>query len=930
MVIGRAGLAPRLVARTAELSQLAGVIDATHPARVALVGGEAGVGKTRLVQELLAEAGVPSIVGVAAPGSLGRPFSVLLSAVEPLVRRWDGLPVELEGRADAVRHLLAPVAPGLSPGDGERPAAEELVRAAGDVVAALVGDRRLLVVLEDLHWADGESLEVFDRLALLEGPVSLIGTYRPEELGSRHPAADVLARTERRQPVVHLRLAPFDRDAVAQFVEAVTGGAIDHRTVSVLTHRTGGNPFFLEALLAARPDCDCEDLATAALPWNLAETLRPVLDGLSEEARCVAEAASVMPTGLEFDLLGAVTALDERALIGALRELVDRAVLVERETDRFVWRHDLLRETVAAGLLGRERRRLHERAHDALVATDSDDWAARAHHAEGAARYDDAVAAALTGARQYLHRGASHQALQLAELGLAEQPDHLELLELAARSAWLVGLHDEAVDHARRLERRATDPDTRSAALRLLVRLSWERGDTNDEARAVAALVDQIDALAAGEERVRALAAVAQHHMLASRVDDALAWTARALADADALGSPAARAAVLVEHGSALLVGEDVDAGSRALLDAVELAEQVGDHVVAVRALTNLVGLPGTLDIDDRRAVVERLRRHAEQAGFDTFVTTVYRTKLAELAIDEGDLLEAHAHLSQLRGHLTIPNDDLLRVVVHMEVGDVAAAGELAASLDREPTAGCATHSVLLAWVAARQGDRSTATARLADLDVRPFGVHEVRGVLAYAWRDLVHVGVPVDVLDRAVRAVAQEGELWMPLTLATRGWLAEASGQVDEARTLLAEALRRSDPDRPVLPPHLQAEAHLALARLAALADRTAARAHVDAAVTLLDRWPGPRRDDAVALARRLSPDTDARRAVGPDLTNREREVALLVAEGLTNGQIADRLVISTKTASVHVSNMLAKLGLANRTELASWVTREGVGVQG
>lgn len=929
MLIGRAGLAPRLVARRAELDQLAAVVATARPARVALVGGEPGIGKSRLVQELLAATDAPSLVGVAAPGSLGRPFSVLLDAVEPAVRAWDDVPAELRDREVAVRHLIAPVAPALSAA-GEPPAPEELVRAAGDVVLALAGERRLVLVLEDLHWADGETLEVFDRLALLDGPVVLVGTYRPEELGSRHPAAEVLARIERRQPVAHLRLGPFDRDAVAEFVDAVIGGAVDARTVAVLAHRTGGNPFFLEALLAARPHCDTGDLATAELPWNLAETLRPVLDGLSDDARCVAEVASVMPTGLEFDLLGAVAERDERSLIRALRDLVERGVLVERETDRFAWRHDLLRETVAAGLLGRERRRLHERAHDALVALGSDDWAAVAHHAEGAGRYDDAVEAALIGARQYLRRGATHQALQLAELGLGERPDHPELLELAARSAWLVGLLDEAVEHARRLERAAPDAPVRSTALRLLVRLHWERGDVDAESRAVSELTRLLDGLSPGEERVRALAAVAQHHMLADRTDVALAWSERALDDADRLGSPAARAAVLVERGSALMLRLDGDAGSRVLLEAVELAEEVGDHVTAVRALTNLVGVPGSLPLGARRPYLERLRRHAEQAGFDSFVTTVYRTKLAELAIDQGDLLEAHAQLSQLRGHLGVPTDELLRLVVLIEIGELDAAAELAAGRGRGRPAVRPIRSMLEAWLAARQGDRARSAALLGRLGPPSGLAAEVRGVLAYGWRDLVDVGVPLDVLDGAVRTVASGTDLWRPLDRALTGFLAEASGRVDEAQAALRECLTATDPERPVVSPPLRAEAHLALARLTALTDREAARAHVDAAVALLDRWPGRRLDAARDLGRRLAGGRAGDPAAAAELTNREREVAALVAEGLTNGQIAERLVISTKTASVHVSNILAKLGLANRAELAAWVARETAGAGG
>ena len=117
------------------------------------------------------------------------------------------------------------------------------------------------------------------------------------------------------------------------------------------------------------------------------------------------------------------------------------------------------------------------------------------------------------------------------------------------------------------------------------------------------------------------------------------------------------------------------------------------------------------------------------------------------------------------------------------------------------------------------------------------------------------------------------------------------------------------------------QVELHLARSRVAA-ASGSDSRTHLVAALDRLKCWPGPRRE---RLAARLG--TTAGPAGQPGLTPREREVATLVARGLTNGGIADELYISTKTASVHVSNILAKLDMSSRTEIASWVAGGGLG---
>src|SRR5690606_9509687 len=152
--------------------------------------------------------------------------------------------------------------------------------------------------------------------------------------------------------------------------------------------RTGGNPFFLEELAAATGEMPCRD-DTAPLPWTVSELVRSELDDLDPPTRAMLRAAAVLGRPVPCDLLGAVTGMSEADLITGLRTAIERGLLVEDDPDVFGFRHELAREAIEGGLLGRERRRLHEAALATLRAAGSRDHVALVHHARGAARFDD-------------------------------------------------------------------------------------------------------------------------------------------------------------------------------------------------------------------------------------------------------------------------------------------------------------------------------------------------------------------------------------------------------------------------------------------------------------------------------------------------------------------------------------------------------------
>jgi DNA-binding NarL/FixJ family response regulator len=914
-----------MVGREADLGRLRGLFGAASTPTIALIAGEAGIGKTRLVQELVASApsGTLVLAGQADPGTVGRPMELFLDALGK---------TDVSGSPDAAATVQDP---GLS--------AEERVRAAVDLVRSLSAGGPALVVFEDLHWADAESLSTFELLAEPDGgPLVLVGTYRPDGLSRRHPAGDLLPRLDRRHLVTHIPLGRLAPAEVNDFLAAVFEQDPPYRAVDALHSRTGGNPFFLEELVAGAGDLDIEDLEGAPLPWTIAEAVRRQADGLDPDVRSVVSAMSVLGRRVAFDLLAAVTGVEEGTLIGHLRTAVDAGLIVETDADLFSFHHDLAREAIESGLLGRERRRLHEAALGAMRAEGSHDHIALAHHAQGAGRYDELIQEARLGAEASMRLGSTYQALQLAETGLCEADDDLDLRALATEAAAMVGLLDDAADHGDQwlAHARAKGDVTHEArALSHRLGIAYQMGDLPGMARWSDELVATVDQVPSDEDRARAMTYVAQSHRLVDRVDQTVEWADKALGIATANGFEAVRLAAMVEKGSALTVEPASAADGRALLEeAAEEAARTGDHALAAQALDPLLWLARVSSrLDDARELLQRMRRHAEAAGLDRLATYARVEATASLAAADGDLDAALEVLEQRRG------DDprtasarnrrwlsVLRAGLALEAGDLRAAAELTeAAKPMTPRSRVGVLGLDL-HLAARQGDLARARQHLAELlaaiddegYAAPSQVHDLLAACLGA-------GMPASELRPLVERVgvipSHRFEADHPLRQLVDAQLAEADGDTETAARLYAAASESSPDVRFAVLPRNRGTAHVGAARCAiARGDLDAARRHVDAAAALLSRWRGWRVDELRAVQRRLGIGDEPE---GPaELTPREREVAALLAEGLSNAGLAERLYISPRTAAVHVSNILAKLGMASRTEVAAWAAREGL----
>ncbi|WP_244200407.1 helix-turn-helix transcriptional regulator [Micromonospora arborensis] len=905
----RGGASPMMIGRESELRRLAQLASAREPA-VALIAGEPGIGKTRLVHELLTTVSAETVVlvGQAEPGSLSRPYEVLLDAID--------------GRPESDEEQLAALA------DSRRSPVERLHTGLA-ILADLIGDSPAVIVFEDLHWADSESAALFERIADQRGPRLLIGTYRPDEVTRRQPVAGLLARMERRHTVTHVRLDRLIPSQTAALLAAATGAPAPLRAVAALHHRTGGNPFFLEELLRALPGYDVEALVEQPLPWSLAEVLRRQVDDLDPVSHRVVEAATVLGHRIPFDLLADVTGVGEDELIAVLRDLVTRGVLVESGDDEFAFRHALVREAIADQMLGRQRRRLHETALDVLLKGGASDPAMVAHHARGAGRYDDMIAAARRGTALYLSIGSAYQALQLAEMGLDEVPDDTGLLAGAARATWLAGLLDDALRYGRRWRDVACTTTDRAESLYLLVRIAWESRET-DEMRALTHDIGTLIAqLPPGADQARAMTAIAQSAYLRDDLDAALLWSDRALALADEFDLPAVRLAALIEKGSTLTERPQTAAAGRKILSAlVDEAEKAGEWVLAARALNDLVhGEPSTSPAEHAETL-ERMRVNAERAGFESLAVATYFQGRARLAVRAGDLRAAIAALEEgreqdrsyrRRGRWADYHGVFL-AGLYLEVGELDQVEQLVTDLAALPDNWPATIPGLAFHLACRRGDLSRAEASLEEL---------IAALLEQPWRsdeqahDLIsaalHIGLPAHRLDQMATALL-DADVWDAYRTLVDAQLAEARSQYAEA---LAGYL--SIAEAHILGPATRGTVRVGAARCLLANDRREeATAQVEAAAPLLAEWRGWRVAQLAQVRAQLgmAPVDAAPAVTGPTaLTPREREVAVLISDGLTNTELARRLYISPKTAAVHVSNILRKLGVSSRTEVGHLV---------
>ncbi|HEX9014214.1 MAG TPA: AAA family ATPase, partial [Anaerolineaceae bacterium] len=366
---------PELVGREREMEILGGALRSARggAGSCVLLAGEAGIGKSRLAAELsrqAASAGFWVLRGYCSEQDSAFPYAPWTDALRAFLAPRNAAETgEVLGpfAAELVKLLpeLALLLPSLQPSPPLDPAAEKhrLFETLARFIASLAKGRPLLILLEDLHWSDQQSLELLRFLVRRAPAVSLLilGTYRDEDVPLHLLRS--LDDLHRERKVIMLPIGPLDRPNIARLAQGIlrSESQISAERLDLLVHLTGGNPFFVEEIARSLAQSSAQTAQEQPLPIprSLQQTVQRRVDELHERTRQVLSLAAVTGERFDFDLLRSVSAEEERALVGMLKELIAAGLIVEQPADQFAFRHALTREVVYSGLLLRERKALH-------------------------------------------------------------------------------------------------------------------------------------------------------------------------------------------------------------------------------------------------------------------------------------------------------------------------------------------------------------------------------------------------------------------------------------------------------------------------------------------------------------------------------------------------------------------------------------------
>jgi DNA-binding CsgD family transcriptional regulator len=864
---------PGLLERSDELGVLHGLaaeMAATGRGGVAVVSGEAGIGKTALLRQFRDELPrrVTPLWGTCDALFTPRPLGPLLEPAAQL----GGEPEDL-------------LAAGAKPFD--------IAVALAD---ALVAIAPALLIIEDVHWADEATLDVLRVLARRASTsrLLLVISYRSDQLYRDHPLRMVLGELASRDGVTRLELGGLSREAVG---ELAAQSSLD---ADELFERTAGNPFFVTETLAA---------GTADVPDTVSDAVHARIAGLSPSGRALLDAVAVVPQRAEVWLLEALTDGDLDALDECLRSGVLRA-----EADGVVFRHELARLAVDASLPPDRAVALHRRALAALAdpALGAPDYVRLAHHAEAAGdgpavlRY--APAAGERAAERGSPREAQHHYWRALRFGEGIDPvARADLLERFCDHAYLSDMRSEAVgaiDEAIAIRRRSGDIAREGHALRMRARLLSCIGRAREAAESIHEAVRVLEQGPPGAELARAYGSLAGIAMLDYDVARTVELGAKAIAISEQVDDREGLVTALNNVGTAELIGGN-PAGQAKLERSLELARQAHLGTYAGVAYINLsCGLIHHWRWREALAWIERGIAYTRELGLEAWVKCLVGERaLVELALGRWDDAAATAQslLDGPRDQIIEPRTYALIVVglLRARRGDPGSwpllneAWERAVKADDlqflAPVAAARAEAV---WLEGRTEAIGTETEAAYDLACR-LDEPTSAGWLG-CWR--ARAGLPVEPPEN----VPERFRLQLHGQPEAAAELLKAEGADYDAAVALIPSTNGS----------LLRAAHDQLRALGANpAAAIAARRLRELGERSLPRGPrGTTRENPAGL------------------TNRELEVLQLLAQGLRNAEIAKRLVVAPKTVDHHVSAILRKLGVSNRGQAGAAAARLGV----
>jgi DNA-binding CsgD family transcriptional regulator/tetratricopeptide (TPR) repeat protein len=834
-----------------------------------------------------------------------------------------------------------------------------------------------VLIVEDVHWADRSTRDFLSFLGrnLADERVLVALSYRPDELHRRHPLRPLLAVLERTPRARRIELAGLTSGDVRAMAQEMLGSEPTEELVERLVRRSDGNALFVEELLSAGP---------GPLPPSLADALMVRVERLPVAAQEVVRVLSVAQPA-DHGLLESLQVLDDSALRSALRDAIAGHVVAVDASDRYVFRHVLLREVVYDDLLPGERAELHRAVARALEARLPGDGgpalaAAVAHHFHRSGDQPEALRTAILAADAATAAHAEADAAQLLERALelwervaepetlvdVERFDHVDLLVAAARAHRNTDDQRRVtlLNHALREARAADVEDARVPLLlqqRAMAEWSLGRGEASRASLDLARRLLPEDAPPA--QWIGLAVSRMKLATLQSRYTESIALAEEVLEHLPpGRDGQVLKCEIYNNFGLALIMTDRHDEGVAALRESATLARAVEDYVLLGVAYVNLgdaLHLSG--HSDEARAVIEEGLAEID-AGVPGHAWVP--TFAAEIAIDRGEYDVAAAYLRKVgrvtggtrvnvelrraERALSIGADDVARgsieevealLVDSLEPQFVAVAGVLRAELDRrggrlvsareavenalERLEFCSDDTVRFARLAATgvaiEADLAQRARDLGDAEAEADAIARA-GIMRGRAEAAAAAGRPMETAYSALacahhfRATGDDpGEAWQracalwdalgrPLLVACAKWHAAEACLADGRREGAAEAAAEA----------LTLARSIGAVWLASELESLVARARLVVAA------PG---DGAASATPADAGDDDPF-----GLTPRERQVLELLAQGRTNREIGDRLFMAEKTASVHVSRILAKLDVRSRTEAAAVAHRLGL----
>ncbi len=855
-----------MLEREQELAELSAAVReaAGGMGSIVLINGEAGIGKTNLAG---------SLSSMLPPD--GR---LLVGYCDDLATRRVFGPLR-----DLAGEVGAALAEALESADRTR--VIELLQ------AELAGAGPTVLVVEDLHWVDEATLDVLRFLArrVSTMPAVLVLTYRDDELTRDHPLRHLLGVVARTERVRRLALPPLSPDAVRRLGD---GHDID---VDRLYALTAGNPFFVVEVLAAH---DHEKV-----PATVSEAVQARLHSLDVSARDALELLSVIPSSVERWLAETIVPGGLPALASA-----ERSGVLVLEADRVAFRHELTRRSIVDSMPVTRRVACHRTVLRAMLdAGRSVDVSRVVHHAAEAGDDDIIVKYGWAAAHEAASAGSHTEAVahyrRLVERRAAFTPaDQAELLEGYAVECYTVGLADLAVaaqQDAVRLRRELRDPVALGLALRWLSRMHWWAVDRPAaEAAAAEATVILTDA---GDARALALALSNESHlhMLSGRLEESITIGRRAARMARELDDAAILSHALTNIGGSLWYVYQSDART-VLAEALEVALAAGEGEHACRVWTALVWL--LIDSGQIAEAETVLRDALEFADEGEFLGYLRHFRVCESVIS---LARGHLHQAERQAELALDAQTITRGEALVVQGRARVrrglpggreildeAWQIARRLGEAQRLAPAASALLeAAWL---DGDAAAAVTAVLPWyeEVRRHGLKGDRAELGH-W--LRRVGTPV--------GAEFSGH---PYALLAHGQWREAAEVWQRAGYPYEHALALTESDDP-------ADLLIALRTLDGLGAEPLGRRVRE-------------RLRALGVSRVPRGPMSSTRQNAAQLTGRQLEVVGLLAEGLTNAEIAARLVLSVRTVDAHVAAVLGKLHARTRHDAVREARRLGL----